>query len=69
MCKKWKAEGKIDRRRGVGLRSRQEKWMNNRWRLRCSPADHNESNKLELPRAWEPSDSLGPLPNGEGKEA
>ena len=27
------------------------------WRLLCSPAGNNESHKLELLRAWEPSDS------------
>jgi hypothetical protein len=37
------------------------------WRgLRGSPADHNENNRLELSRAWEPSGSSGPTPYGKG---
>jgi hypothetical protein len=34
-----------------------------------SPAAHYESHKLELPGAWEPSDSSEPLPFGGGKAA
>ena len=40
------------------------------WRkLFNSLADRNEYYELELPRAWEPSDSLGASPLGEGEEA
>ena len=35
-------------------------------RLLNSPADRNEDPKLELPRAWEPSDSSKPLQIGKG---
>ena len=37
-------------------------------RLAISPADRNEFIKLELPKAWEPSDSSGASPYGEGEE-
>jgi hypothetical protein len=36
-------------------------------RLRSSPADRNEDLKLELSRAWEPSDNSRPMPFGKGK--
>ena len=43
--------------------------MDRDWRrLWSSPADRNEFNELELPRASEPLDSLRSLPNGKGKE-
>ena len=38
-------------------------------RLRSNPAIHYKSPKLELSRAWEPSDSSRPSPNGEGEAA
>jgi hypothetical protein len=41
---------------------------NRRW-LRSSLAGKDEYPKLELSRAWEPSNSLRPLPDGEGEEA
>lgn len=44
--------------------------MDRDWRrLLCSPADRNEYCKLELLRAWEPLDCLGPSPDGKEKEA
>jgi hypothetical protein len=33
-----------------------------------SPTDRNDLLELELPRAWEPLDSLRPLSDGEGQE-
>jgi hypothetical protein len=40
--------------------------MDREWRrLVISPADRNEFVKLELLRAWEPSDSSGASPSGE----
>jgi hypothetical protein len=42
--------------------------MDQGWqRLLSSPADRNEYYKLELSRAWEPSNSSKPLSDGEGK--
>jgi len=38
-------------------------------RLHNSPANNHELFELELPRAWEPSSSLGPSPVGEAKAA
>jgi hypothetical protein len=43
--------------------------MDQDWRrLVSSPADHNNHFKLELPRAWEPSDSSRTSPYDERKE-
>ena len=38
-------------------------------RLRISPVEYNDSHKLELPRAWEPTCSRRPLSLGEGKSS
>ena len=38
-------------------------------RLRISPVECNDSHKLELPRAWEPTCSRRPLSLGEGKSS
>lgn len=41
-----------------------------KWRrLGNNPANRHDSLKLELQRAWEPSNNSRPLPVGEGKEA
>ena len=41
---------------GPGKNQGQRKKMlkSKRWRLKISPAEHNDRPKLELPRAWEP---------------
>jgi hypothetical protein len=51
------------------MRKESKLWKIRQWRwLDSSPARINESNKLELPGAWEPPSNSKPLPVGEGKE-
>jgi hypothetical protein len=47
----------------LGEAQSEPKWR----RLSHSPTRHNDHPQLELPRAWESSDSLWPPPNGERK--
>jgi hypothetical protein len=50
-------------------RGRKRSTMKRIWqRLHGSPAVQHEYFKLELPMAWEPSDSSRSSTNGEGKE-
>jgi len=61
-----KRAGWLLAKRGAGQRLVQKiLW---RW-LIFSPANPHEYFELELPGAWEPPDSSGPLPVGKGKEA
>ena len=60
-------EGRPHKPSGMVLKMIQLDWE---WqKLLISPADRNESPKLELPGAWKPSNSSRTSPIGERKEA
>jgi hypothetical protein len=60
----------LEVKRGQGGRLLKRVQSKIKWRrLETSPANRHDSPKLELSRAWEPSDSSRPLPNGKGEEA